>query len=185
MGGAVGISKLARLIAPFAAACMLAGCFQPVYGDHSFTAAPNVKAAMNSVDVSQIPASNGTPESRIAVNIRNSLLFNLSGGTNPKVPAYRLNITMNSTRLSIIVDLASARPDVENFGINAQYNLVDLRTGQTVLSDVTFARVSYDIPGQEQRFAQVRALRDAENRAGEVIAEAIKNRLASYFVAGT
>jgi LPS-assembly lipoprotein len=92
---------------------------------------------------------------------------------------------MSSTRLSVIVDLTSARPDIENFGINATYNLVDLRTGKTVLSDQTFSRVSYDIPGQEQRFARARGLRDAENRAGQQIAEAIKNRLASYFVAGT
>jgi LPS-assembly lipoprotein len=92
---------------------------------------------------------------------------------------------MASTRLSVIVDLNSARPDLENYGLNASYNLVDLKTGKTVITDQTFARVSYDIPGQEQRFARARGLRDAENRAGQVIAESIKTRLASYFVAGT
>jgi LPS-assembly lipoprotein len=173
------------LIAPFAAASLLAGCFQPLYGDHSIGAGPSIKAALGSVDVAQIPAPNGTPEARIAVDIRNSLLFNLNGGTGPKLPAYRLNITMSSTRLTVIVDLTSARPELENYGLNASYNLVDVKTGRTVLSDVTFARVSYDIPGQEQRFARARGLRDAENRAGQVIAEAIKNRLASFFVAGT
>jgi LPS-assembly lipoprotein len=45
--------------------------------------------------------------------------------------------------------------------------------------------VSYDIPGQEQRFARQRGLRDAENRAAKVIASQIRTRLASYFVAGT
>jgi LPS-assembly lipoprotein len=45
--------------------------------------------------------------------------------------------------------------------------------------------VSFDIPGQEQRFAAVRGLRDAENRASQVLAEQIKQRLASYFLAGT
>ena len=49
----------------------------------------------------------------------------------------------------------------------------------------TFARVSYDIPGQEQRFARLRGLRDAETRAAKVIAENIRTRLASYFAAGT
>jgi LPS-assembly lipoprotein len=173
------------LIAPFVAAGLLAGCFQPLYGDHSIGGGPSIKAALGTVDVAQIPASNGTPEARIAVDIRNSLLFNLNGGTDPKLPAYRLNIVMSSTRLTVIVDLTSARPELENYGINATYSLVDLKTGRTVFSDVTFARVSYDIPGQEQRFARARGLRDAENRAGQVIAEAIKNRLASYFVAGT
>ena len=181
----MGISKLVRLIAPFAVACLLAGCFQPLYGDYSISGAPNIKAAMGSVDVAQIPAPNGSPESRIAVNIRNSLLFIINGGTDPKQPAYRLNITMNSSRLSVIVDLTSARPEIENFGLNVNYNLVDLKTGKVVFADQTLARVSYDIPGQEQRFARARGLRDAENRAGEVVAQAIRTRLASYFAAGT
>jgi LPS-assembly lipoprotein len=185
LGGALGILRLARLIAPFAAACLLAGCFQPLYGEHSVGAGPSIKAALSAVDVSQIPAPNGSPEARIAVDIRNSLVFNLNGGSNPTVPAYRLNITMQSTRLTVIVDLRSARPELENYGLNVQYNLVDVKTGKVVFSDVTFARVSYDVPGQEQRFARTRGLRDAENRAGQVIADAIKNRLASYFVAGT
>jgi len=181
----LGISQLARLIAPFAAACLLAGCFQPLYGEHSVGGGPNVKAAMGAVDVSQIPAVSGSPEARIAVEIRNSLLFKMNGGANPTLPAYRLNITMQSTRLTVIVDLSSARPEMENYGLNVQYNLVDLKTGKTVFADQTFARVSYDIPGQEQRFARARGLRDAENRAGQTVAEAIKNRVASYFVAGT
>jgi LPS-assembly lipoprotein len=45
--------------------------------------------------------------------------------------------------------------------------------------------VSYDVPGQEQRFARLRGLRDAESRAGQVIADNIRSRLASYFAAGT
>jgi LPS-assembly lipoprotein len=45
--------------------------------------------------------------------------------------------------------------------------------------------VSYDIPGAEQRFARIRGLRDAENRAAKQVADHIRNRLASYFVAGT
>jgi LPS-assembly lipoprotein len=186
LGGAVGIARLlARLIAPFAAAGLLAGCFQPLYGDHSIGAGPSIKAALGTVDVTQIAAPNGTPEARIAVDIRNSLLFKLNGGTDPKLPAYRLNIQMNSTRLTVIVDLTSARPELENYGLNVVYSLVDTKTGRTLFSDQTFARVSYDVPGQEQRFARVRGLRDAENRAGQVIAEAINTRLAAFFVAGT
>jgi LPS-assembly lipoprotein len=45
--------------------------------------------------------------------------------------------------------------------------------------------VSYDIPGSYQRFARSRAVRDAEDRAAEEIAEHLQTRLASYFSAGT
>jgi len=58
-------------------------------------------------------------------------------------------------------------------------------TGKKVVTGQTFSRVSYDIPGQQQRFAGDRGLRDAENRAAKVIAENIRSRLASYFAAGT
>jgi len=177
--------RLIRLAAPLAAAGLLAGCFQPLYGEHTVGGGPSIKAAMGSVDVAQIPASSGTPEARIAVDVRNALLFRLNGDSKPIAPAYRLNIRMSSTRLTVIVDLTSARPELENYGLNVTYDLVDAKTGKLLLNDVTFARVSYDIPGQQQRFARARGLRDAENRAGQVIAEHIKNRLASYFVAGT
>lgn len=179
------IQRLARWVAPFAAAGLLAGCFQPVYGEHSIGGGPSIRAALGSVDVSQIAAANGSPESRIAVQIRNALLFSLNGGSKPTQPAYRLNIQMVSTRETVIVDLTSARPELENFGLNATYALVEIKTGKTVFTDQTFARVTYDIPGEEQRFAQARGLRDTENRAGDVVADAIKTRLAAYFVAGT
>ena len=61
-GVPVGVPRLIRLVAPFAAACLLAGCFQPLYGEHSVGAGPSIKAALGTVDVAQIPAPNGTPE---------------------------------------------------------------------------------------------------------------------------
>jgi LPS-assembly lipoprotein len=162
------------------------GCFQPLYGDRVVTeGGPNVRAALANVGVQQIPAANGTDEARIAVELRNGLVFALNGGTEPTVPTHELRIRMASTRLSVIVDRTTARPDAENFGINAYYDLVDLRTGKSVLHDQTFSRVTYDVPGQQQRFARARGLRDAENRAAQVIADNIRNRVASYFVAGT
>ena len=79
----------------------------------------------------------------------------------------------------------SNRPDIQNYGINASYTLTEVGTGKPVISGTTFSRVSYNIPGQQQRFAGDRGLRDAENRAAQVIADNIRNRLASYFVAGS
>jgi LPS-assembly lipoprotein len=87
--------------------------------------------------------------------------------------------------LQVIVDINTARPDIQNYGIDAKYSLVDTRTGKTVVSGQTFSRVSYNIPGQQQRFAGTRGLRDAEDRAAKVIADNIHSRLASFFVAGS
>jgi LPS-assembly lipoprotein len=180
------LSRICRVVIAMAIASAVAGCFQPLYGDRSAsTTGSTVTTAMAGVDIMQIPAANGTTEARLAVEIRNSLLFGLTGGNVPSVPTHQLRIRLASQRLSVIVDVQTARPDNEIYGLNASYDLVDLRTGKTVLTDTTFSRVSYDIPGQQQRFARARGLRDAETRAAQVIADNIRNRLASYFTAGT
>jgi LPS-assembly lipoprotein len=179
------LPALRRAAAAALTAAFLGGCFQPLYGDKTVGGQSTLRTELAQVDVAQIPAANGTPESRIAVELRNSLVFGLTGGTGGAPPTHQLKINISSTRLSVIVDIQSSRPDVENFGLNASYQLIDMKTGRTVLSDTTFARVSYDIPGQEQRFARSRALRDSENRAAKVIADAIQTRLASYFIART
>lgn len=184
------LKRLVRLVPALALAGLLAGCFQPMYGDRS-AMAPGVVSnsptleALRAVDVKQIVAPNGTPLSRIAVEVRNDLLFNLTGGNNAAAPSHELDIKLSTTNLSVIVDINTARPDVQNYGIDAIYTLRDLATGKVVFTSRTFSRVSYDTPGQQQRFVGNRALRDAENRAAKVIADQIHARLASYFVAGT
>jgi LPS-assembly lipoprotein len=178
-------ARALRIAAVLGLAGLLPACFQPLYGDRSVSGEPSIKGAMGGIDVEQIVAANGTPESRMAVEIRNQLVFMLQGGAGAPPPTHRLKVTIAGTRTSVIVDLRSSRPDAENFGLNATFQLIDLRTGKVVLNDRTFSRVTFDVPGQEQRFARARGLRDAENRASQVIAENIRSRLASYFVAGT
>jgi LPS-assembly lipoprotein len=78
-----------------------------------------------------------------------------------------------------------AGPTRRSRSSGASYQLVELATGKMVLNDITFVHVDYDIPGSQQRFAGQRARRDAEDRAMQVAADIIRNRLASYFVAGT
>ena len=179
-GGAI-----VRAAAALAIAALAGGCFQPLYGERSPTGGPVLRDQLSAVDVLQIEAPKGTDESRLAVEIRNALLFDFTGGGASASPTHKLKISIASTRTSIIVDVATSRPDIENYGINASYSLTEIATGKTVVTGQTFARVSYDIPGQQQRYARVRGLRDAESRAAKVIADNIMSRLASYFVAGT
>lgn len=164
---------------------LTAGCFQPLYAEKTLDGQPGLKEAMSAVDVAQIPAPNGSALSRIAVAVRNDLVFQTTGGDTPAPPKYRLKIAMSANQLSVVVDIQTNRPDVTNEQLNATYELIDIKTGKVVVRDQTFARVSYDIPGEEQRFAAARALRDAENRAASIIAANIRSRLASFFVAGT
>ena len=177
--------RLTRLAATLALAGTVAGCFQPLYGDHPVVGGAGVRDKLASVDIFPLNAPNGTPEARVAVELRNDLIFGTTGGSGANSPTHQLRVNLTSQKQQVIVDITTARTDVEQYGINASYTLVDMATGKVVVRGQTFARVSYDIPGQEQRFARDRGLRDAENRAAKSISDNITARLASFFVAGT
>ena len=174
----------ARLLAVAALAALTAGCFQPMYAEHT-DGSPALREKLMGVELPPIDKPNASREARLGVEIRNALAFKLYGNATGMAPTHRLMIRFTSTRSSLIVDPNTALPSSENYGIDAQYNLIDIATNKSVMAGNTFSRVSYDIPGQLQRFARARAYRDAEDRAAQEIAENIQTRLASFFVAGT
>jgi len=177
--------RLLRLAGALALAGLTAGCFQPLYGDRSIGSSADVRGKLASVAVSPIDAPNGSALARIGVRVRNQLIYALTGGGDALNPAYNLVIRVSASQRQVIVDINSGRPEVVNYGLTASYTMVDVATGKAVVNSTATARVSYNIPGQEQRFAGARGLRDAENRAADVLARSINTRLASYFVAGT
>ncbi len=176
--------RFTRLLAALALTGLTAGCFQPLYGEKA-AGGSGVGDKMSTVEVAPVFAPNGTRLSRVSGEVRNELMYALTGGGAAGTPSYRLEIKLDSSLRSVIVDINTARTDVQNYGIDAVYTLVEVGTGKKVVTGSTFSRVSYNIPGQEQRFAGDRGLRDAENRAAKVIADNIRLRLASYFTAGT
>ena len=176
--------RLTKVLLALALAGLTAGCFQPLYGERSVGGANDVPDKLSAVDVPPVVAPNGTRVARVGVEMRDQLLFNLTGGGPAQSSAYRLIVKLVPSQTQVIVDINSARPEIQNYGIDASYTLYDNATGRPVVTGTTFARVSYNIPGQQQRFAGDRGLRDAENRAAKVIADNIRSRLVSYFTAG-
>jgi LPS-assembly lipoprotein len=174
----------ARLLAVAALAALTAGCFQPMYAEHG-DGTPALREKLMGVELPPIDKPNATRDARIGVEIRNALAFKLYGNATGMPPTHRLVLRFTTTRSSLMIDPATALPSSENYGIDAQYNLIEIASNKSVMSGATFSRVSYDIPGQLQRFARTRAFRDAEDRAAQEIAENIQTRLASFFVAGT
>jgi LPS-assembly lipoprotein len=173
-----------RLVAVAALAAMTAGCFTPMYAERS-DGTPGLREKLMGVELPPIDKPNASRDARLGVEVRNALAFKLYGQATGMPPTHRLVIRFTTSRSSLMVDPNTALPSSENYGIDAQYNLVDIATNKSVMTGTTFSRVSYDIPGYLQRFARQRALRDAEDRAAQEIAENIQTRIASYFVAGT
>jgi len=178
------LGRLLRVAAVIAMGALNAACFTPTYATKTFDGGPGVGTSLAQVDVDRIDAPNGTPESRIAVELQNQLGFELHGGSAVS-PTHRLTVKMGTNRSSIITDTNTGLVLAEITGIDASFTLVELATGKTVPAGRTFSKVSSDYPGQQQRFARVRARLDAEDRAAKVVADNIRTRLASYFISGS
>jgi LPS-assembly lipoprotein len=173
----------ARLFAVAALAALTAGCFQPMYAEHPD--GTGLRDKLLTVDLPPVDKANASREARVGVAVRNSLAFKLYGNATGAPPLYKLIIKFSTSRSSLIVDPTTGLPSTENYGIDAQFNLIEIATNKSVMTGTTFSHVSYDIPGSYQRFARARAIRDAEDRASEEIADHIQTRLASFFFAGT
>ena len=165
---------------------LVAGCgFQPLYGRNPSVGDESVRDRFAEVLVTPIPKRQGSPQARVAVAIQKALEFDFNNGAPPVTPTHRLEVVVTPSDITTYTDPVTGRPQEGMGGLTASYQLVEIATAKIVLKDSTFARVGYDIPGSQQRFAAQRAQLDAEDRAANVAAEAIRNRLASYFVAGT
>jgi LPS-assembly lipoprotein len=173
-----------RLLAVIALAALTGGCFQPMYAERA-DGTPALREKLMGVEIPPVDKSNGSREARIGVEIRNALAFKLYGNATGMPPTHRLVLRFSTSRSSLMIDPNTALPTSENYGIDAQFNLIEIATNKSVMTGTTFSRVSYDMPGSYQRFARSRAFRDAEDRAAHEIAENIGTRLASFFTAGT
>jgi LPS-assembly lipoprotein len=177
--------RLARLALVLAAASLTAGCFEPLYGNRPSVDSENVHDKLTAVEIAPIPTRQGSPDARLSVAMRNALQYDLNGGAGANAPTHRLEVAVTTTQMTVIVDPLSGRPNAQVDGVTANYQLREIATGKIVVKDMTFTHVDYDIPGPEQRFAKQGAQRNAEDRAVQAVAEAIRNRLASFFLAGT
>src|SRR4051812_40432077 len=174
-----------RIAAVIALGALNAACFQPLYASRSVSGGTPGGAQRAEGHLRLAEGADGTPQSRLAAELQNALEFEMNGGGGLISPTHTLKVRMTVGRSSIIADVTTGRVLSEITGIDSTFTLTELATGKAVMTGRTFSRVSSDYPGQQQRFARVRARLDAENRAAKVIAENVRTRVASFFVAGT
>ena len=179
------VNIAARLLTVAGLAALTVGCFQPMYASHS-DGTPALREKLMGVDLPPVDKPNGSRDARLGVEIRNALAFKLYGAATGMPPTHKLVIRFGTGRSSLMLNPATALPASENVSIDAQFNLIEIASNKSVMTGTTFARVTYDMPGQQmQRFARQRAYRDAEDRAAQEIADNIQTRLASYFTVGS
>ncbi len=175
---AAGAGTLARRIKAVASASaltaliVLGGCgWQPLYGPTA--SGSQLEDVMRTVDISTIPG-------RVGQRVRNELIFDTTGGGEAAVPKFRLDIAVRESVLNTLV-AGTGDPEGQIYQVYTQFKLVRLNDNTVVLEGNSNARAAYD--KVDSVFADIRAKRDAEDRAARTIAEAIRTRMAAYFSA--
>ena len=182
--GRASVNRFRHVSIVLLSAALLGGCFQPLYSTSSETGRPAVRDALSAIDIQQIDAAANTSEAPLAVQIRNDLLFNFTGGGYSAPPTHKLKVQINGNRAVVAIDRATALPNVETYTLRTTYSLTEIATGKVVVTANASTAVSYDTLGQ-QRFARLSGMHDAERRAAKVLSDNITTRLASYFISGS
>jgi LPS-assembly lipoprotein len=169
------VKAAARFAAIGAATLLLAACFRPLYGSAELggAAAQDVLAA---IEVPQI-------DDRTGHYLRNELAFGLNGSGAADAPKrFRLLIDVTETVGTAIIDRVTGTAEVASLTIEANYRLMPMSGGTApVTSGIARTNVAYQ--RTSQRFATVRAARDAQIRGAKQLAEEIRNRIALHFAA--
>ncbi len=154
----------------------LAGCtVRPLYGVtvQSFGPASGPTPGLAAIAIK--PA--GT---RYEQEVRNNLVFMFGGGAGePSQSRYSLDLGVtkrNETVVRVQRTSSDNEPTAGAIRLRSVYTLTDTATGEVVARGERSVRSSYDIP--RQRFAAVRAERDAEDRAAHELAEQLRLALA-------
>ncbi|WP_342360119.1 LPS assembly lipoprotein LptE [Terrarubrum flagellatum] len=166
------MSRFSRRAAAFALSALvslsLAGCFRPLYGETA--AGASMQSELAAIEVPEIP-------DRLGHYLRSELMFMLDGSGTPSPKRYRLTITPYLGQAAAIVDTASARAESATLTGNAKFTLVNIGDGKTIFEGTAVGSATYD--RSTQRYATVRAARDAEIRIAKLLADQIRTRVAA------
>ena len=170
----LGKTKLTPLVAAALALGLLApalsGCgYQPLYGS-GFAGDGGVAEKLRAVDIGTVPG-------RVGQVVRNELIFKTTGGRDAAQPKYRLEIAMRETAQSQLVNLqGDAKGQI--FSLDASFKLVNSVDQKVILDSKANARAAYE--NVVSTFANLRARRDAEDRAARMIADSIRTQVAAF-----
>ena len=155
-----------RFIIAAATTLIVSGCLKPMYGGVEGQA---LRSDLAAIAIEPIPE-------RVGHYLANDLRFSLNGTGSQVTPKYRLFVQIRERVQTPLVDTISGRATAGSVVIDADYKLLPEGGGAPVTQGVAFTFASYD--RTSQRFANIRAARDAEIRDAKALADQIRTRLA-------
>jgi LPS-assembly lipoprotein len=149
---------------------ILGGCFRPMYATVSPSGVP-LQTTLASVSM-------GSVTGRVAQQVRNNLDFGLTGGGDRPKVRYVLDLSVTSSRTTSIVEARTNEPEVDTVTVTADFTLTPIGSETPVFTGKNVATKSFD--RTLQRFAALRAARDAEDSASRIVADQIRTRVAAW-----
>jgi LPS-assembly lipoprotein len=151
----------------------VAGCFQPLYGEASH---PGLVEDLRAIEVAPI-------KDRIGHYLADNLTTDLNGTGQTPPPKYRLTVTVSTATATPTVNSLINVATSGTLTGEARYTLNKIDGGAQVLTGVANAAAAYD--RSQQRYADLRAARDAEIRLARSLSSEISLRLAAQLAAKT
>ncbi|MEQ8824144.1 MAG: LPS assembly lipoprotein LptE [Filomicrobium sp.] len=162
------VPVLAALIAaPLMVACGDGG-FRPLHASIGGNTPASEKLAR--MQIAPIPG-------RVGQQIRNELIFQTTGGGQAKPPAYRVDIAVRERVTSTLVQRSGdARSQVYN--LDAKFKVTRISDKKVLLTGTSYGRAGFE--RFNSIFSNVRARREAEDRAAKTIATDLMARLSAF-----
>lgn len=168
----IGIKRLRGLVT-LLPLLLLTGCLHPLYaGGETGPIAEELRA----IEVAPIGQ-------RLGHYLENELIFDLNGTGAHVTPRYRLTVSTSEGNSTPLVDTVTGIATASTVTTTADYALTALETGKVVAHGKVYVSATYD--RTSQRFSDMRAAREAEQRDARTLADQIRTQIAAALTTRT
>lgn len=174
----LNLKSLARLAVVAGLSLGLTACFKPLYGPTA--SGQSLQTVLASIDVPEAVWPNN--QAVMGHYLRSELIFLLNGSGSDVPKRYLLKMALSKSISTPVVDTETGRASSAIVGGTLNYELTSLDGNTVYTRGSATSATSYD--RYQQRFATVRAARDAEIRLAKTLAEQVRTRLAATLSAG-
>lgn len=156
------------LLGLLTAACNI----RPVYGPNGGYGIDQVSSELAAIGID--PA-----KGRVSQELRNRLIFTFNHGRSVAEKRYQMSYSLAESDDAIAIEERSGAPSSYRLTVIVKYRIMDPVANTLITSGTVRASASYD--RSSQSFANIRARRDAENRAANSAADEITARISTFF----
>ncbi len=168
------MTRRLRLLFALLPALLLAGCLHPLYG----TAGDGGLVAEELKAIEVVPI-----HTRLGHYLGDELIFALNGTGSHVLPKYKLVVSVSEGVSTPLIDTVTGLVTAATVMVSADYVLTPVGGGPPITKGKAFVAASYD--RTMQRFSDMRAGRDAEQRDARALADQIRTQLAATLATRT